>query len=111
MKITVSSVEGVYNRATREMDYIETSEGFAVVPVEVEKQLRKLAREYRTNVADMVALCLRYYFGDGKNHLSCEHCDWCGDGCGFPEVGEQTTIPVLDKGMVVVGLPSIDLGE
>ena len=111
MKITVSSVERVYNRATRKSDVLETSEGFAVVPVEVEKQLRKLAREYRTNVADMVALCLRYYFGDGKNHLSCEYCEWGGNVCGFPEVGEQTTIPVLDKGMVVVGLPSTDLGE
>ena len=74
MKITVSSVERVYNRATRKSDVLETSEGFAVVPVEVEKQLRKLAREYRTNVADMVALCLRYYFGDGRNHLSCQSC-------------------------------------
>ena len=111
MKITVSSVERVYNRATRKSDIVETSEGFAMVPGEVEAQLRKLARKYRTSVADMVAICLLYYFGDGKNHLSCEFCDWYGDGCGFPETGEQTTIPVLDKGMVVVGLPSSDLGE
>lgn len=110
MKVTVSTVERVFNRATRKNDVREVSEGFCTVPSEVEKQLRLLAREYRVSVAQMVGLCLMFYFGDGKNHLACEHCDWYVGGCGIPDHGEQTTIPVLDKGIVVVGLPTDEQG-
>lgn len=110
MKITVSHMESNFNRATRKTDKREVIDGFSVVPVEVEKALKASAIEYRCSVAEMVALALRYYFGDGADHIQCEYCDFWRECCTVPEHGEQTTIPILDKGMVVVGLSASDQG-
>lgn len=96
MKLTVSSVDNVYNRATRKSEQREYVQGFAYLPSAVEVAVRKLAREYRCGVADMVLIALTYYFGDGKNHLHCEHCEFFGDGCELPELGNQATLPLLD---------------
>lgn len=111
MLITVTHSESSFNYATRQNDFREVVDGQIALPGTVEVALRKLAREYRFSVAEMVSLALSFYFGDGKNHLACEHCDFWQGVCGMPAPGEQTTIPVLDKGMVVVGLSTSDLGE
>lgn len=96
MKVSISHRDSSYNRATRKTETREVVDGFVVLPSEVETQLRRLAREYRFTTAQVVGLALSYYFGDGKNHLACEHCDWNDAACRFPAPGTQTTIPVLD---------------
>ena len=97
MKITVSHVQYTFNRATRKSEPHEITEGFAVLPAKVETQLRLLAPKYKMSVPELVALALTFYFGDGMNHLACEHCEWFESSvCEIPSLGEQTTIPVLD---------------
>lgn len=93
MKITVSHTESRRNYATRETEHYEVVDGICSLPSEVETQLKQLAPEYRYSLADMVGLVLRYYFGDGKDHFGCEHCEWHSEGCDYPAIGEQTTIP------------------
>lgn len=113
MVIKTYNVDSSFNRATRRVEVREIESGFFSVPRDVELQLRLLARDYQCSVAEMVSTALRFYFGDGKNHLMCEHCDFYSQdekGCKMPEKGEQTTMPLLDKGIVVVGQPSIDQG-
>lgn len=93
MKVTVSHIESSFNRAKRKKDKWEVVDGFWYVPAPIDRMLKELATEYRLNVAEMVGLALFYYFGDGKNHLACEHCEWFEkEGCGFPELNEQTTM-------------------
>lgn len=76
------------------------------------ERMRVYAKRYRTHVAGMFAIVAAYYFGDGKDHLRCEHCVFgSGDTCALPDFGEQmTTLPILDKGSVVVGLPTVEQG-
>lgn len=94
MKITVSHTEYRFNRATREREGYEVTDGFYYVPPEVATALKELAPKYRVSVADMIGLVVSYYFGDGKDHFGCEYCDWLIDeDCDYPELGEQTTIP------------------
>lgn len=98
---------------------LEVSDGEIYVPKSIETALSKAAREYRTTRAGMIGIILAYYFGDGSNHLGCADCGfWCQDvsqggkgSCGLPEIGEQTTIPLLDKGIVVVGQPLNEQGK
>lgn len=111
MKITIVDTDTVYNRATRQKETREWPIGSFRVSNEVSRMLRKMSEEYRCTVADVVSLALCYYFGDGKNHLQCEYCDYWSNGCQMPEPGKQTTLPLLDKGSVVVGLPTDDQGK
>lgn len=106
MKITLSHREWSRNGEPREV-----ADGVTFLDSETSRHLAEHARLYRTSKAGVVALALAYYFGDGKNHLACEHCVYGqGDTCELPARGEQTTIPLLDKGIVVVGLSTCDQG-
>ena len=72
--------------------------------------LTRAAKQYRTTKAGMIELVLAYYFGDCSNHLGCADCMFDFEDMGLMEPGTQTTLPLLDKGSVVVGKPSNDLG-
>lgn len=115
MKLSLSHVE--YGRNGKR---VEVEDGFVFLPASVEKALRLTAREYRTSSAGMIQIALTYYFGDGANHLGCADCGyWCQErtccenpqakgNCGMTHK-EKTTLPLLDKGSVVVGQPLNDL--
>ncbi len=46
--------------------------------------LTQFARRYRTTPSGMISIILRYYFGDGYDHLRCEHCIYgSGGSCTF----------------------------
>lgn len=118
MIVTVSHEETVFNRATRKKDAREVVEGRFHVSWQVEKAMRELAPKYRMSVAELVVLCLQYYFGDGKDHLGCEYCalfgkEWSQElqACVLDGLQGENTLPLLDKGSVVVGQPSVDLGK
>lgn len=99
---------------TRNGSRHEYGDGEVSIPAAQERALRKAARDYRTSVLGMIGIILAYYFGDGSNHLGCDDCGyWCPGirNCVVPQPGRQTTIPILDKGMVVVGNPSDEQGE
>lgn len=82
-----------------------------MLPHRVAEDVRALSRLYRTSFSGMVNIALSYYFGDGSDHLRCESCDlWRGYCMQDLEPGKQTTIPLLDKGMVVVGQPIDEQG-
>ena len=49
-------------------------ENLVVMPASMIAKVSSLAREYRTTFGGMVNLAMQFYFGDGMNHLSCEHC-------------------------------------
>ena len=108
MKLYITHYEYARNGSRHEY-----GDGEVTIPSSLERALRLAARQYRTNVAGLLGIILAYYFGDGSNHLGCDDCGfWCPGvkNCVAPQPGEQTTIPILDKGMVVVGKPSDDLG-
>lgn len=113
MKLELVNVETCYDRASRRSYKSFFSAGSVNLPAEVERAIKDAAPKYGVTYPQMVLLVLCYYFGDGYDHFQCEHCELLGsDGvCRFPLVGEQTTMPLLDKGMVVVGHPMTDQGE
>ena len=109
MKVTLSHREMLRNGQSRE--YVD---GATYLDERLTRNIRRFAKLYRTTPAGMIAIALAYYFADGKNHLGCEHCYYGQDDfkdCALPIEGEQTTLPILDKGSVVVGLSTSDLGE
>ena len=111
MYITVTNTESVYNRAKMRKESIETVSGKVYVNRDLEKALKVYAPRYQMSVAQLVEVALSFYFGDGQNHLNCEYCEfWRDCECKMPEVGENATLPLLDKGSVVVGLPLNDQG-
>ena len=96
-------------RQAEDEGYVEVT---VMMPKWQHRRIGDYARKYRTSIAGMLALIVAYYFGDGHDHLRCEHCVYgTGDTCNLPAKGEQTTIPPLDKGIVVVGHPLPDLGK
>ena len=114
MKVTISHTE--FSRFGKPK---EVYESVFYVDKALEKALRRAAGDYRTTTAGMFQIILAYYFGDGSNHLGCSDCGYwvpgcpgCEPGYSIPglEPGTQTTLPLLDKGSVVVGQPSNDLG-
>lgn len=114
-----------HDEYSRNGSRVEAQDGVIAVPRGVETALKRFSREYRTNPAGMVVLALSYYFGDGSDHLGCSDCEYfwpCteyNDGfvrCQGLEPGGKTpiqdgknTLPLLDKGSVVVGQPSNDM--
>ena len=91
-------------------DYVE--EVNLLLSPSLVKIARRYAREYRTSLGGIVNVMMAYYFGDGRDHLRCDHCVFGSGGtCSVPEKGEQATIPLLDKGIVVVGHQGDDLGK
>lgn len=79
------------------------------------EELRAYARVYQTSVTGMLSLIVSYYFGDGADHLRCEHCGlWRGYCVGDLEPGTQLEIEgratLLDKGSVVIGNPFMNRG-
>lgn len=120
MKVTITHTE--YRRNGRAVEVVD---GSVSINGETSSALKRAAREYRTSSAGMIAIVLAYYFGDGANHLGCSDCgfwflddsqgvkracDGCEPGGSVPLRGVQTTLPLLDKGSVVVGKPSTDQG-
>lgn len=64
-----------------------------LVPRGMSERVRALADRYRTSYGGMVSLVLQYYFGDGLDHLRCEHCGlWKGYCVGDLESGTQLEI-------------------
>lgn len=111
MRLELFNYERSYNRVTRSVELHKYSAGAVSLPAEIGSALRKYSEHYRLTYAETVALALKFYFGDGKDHLACEHCDLWREHCTVPVVGGQTTLPLLDMGSVVVGLSNVDLGE
>lgn len=110
MRLKLYSVEKTFNRATRRTETREHLAGDASLSAHIDGALRNAASQYRLSMAEVVALALSYYFGDGADHLQCEHCDFWLGCCRAPEVGEQATMPILDKGIVAVGLSTSEQG-
>lgn len=112
MRLELVNEVRTFNRATRRTDVQRFAAGSVALPASVEAALKEAAPLYGVNAAQMVQLVLCYYFGDGADHFTCEHCGFLeADGaCRFPLSGEQTTLPLLDMGSVVVGLPLSDQG-
>ena len=115
MEITLSHYD--YDKAGNRR---KVNDGSFRVPREVDIALSRYSKLYRTSKAGMIQIILAYYFGDGANHLGCQDCANFAPFCDFysldcsqgenqafeaPEPGEQTTLPLLDKGSVVVGQP------
>lgn len=108
MKLRLYSEERTFNRATRKSEVREHLSGDVALSGAVVEGLRNAASLYRMSMAEVVSLALSYYFGDGADHLACDRCDFWLGCCRAPEEGEQTTLPLLDKGRVVVGLSTSD---
>lgn len=96
MKLELVNEVRVFNRATRRNDVQRFSAGSAPLSAEVERAVKDFCTQYRMSAAQVVVLALTYYFGDGADHLSCEHCGMYADACTVPAHGEQTTMPLLD---------------
>lgn len=111
MKITLSHYD--YDRNGNRT---EVMDGSFRVPREIDLALSRYSKLYRTTKAGMLQIVLAYYFGDGANHLGCQDCAFFTPDCDFehldckPTKGEQTTLPLLDKGSVDVGKPVDYLG-
>lgn len=100
-----------YNRATRKTEVRRYKAGAQELPDSVMLAMGKYAKQYRMSTAQLAVLALSCYFGDGADHLSCEHCLYLGaDGCAVPESGGQTTAPYLTRGggrWATNGLPGV----
>ena len=111
MVLEIFNEEKSYNRASRKTEVKRYKAGAQELPDAVMLGMRKAAAQYRMNMVQVAAMALSYYFGDGADHLSCTHCLYFdGDGCGVPEVGEQTTAPYLTRGggrWATNGLPGV----
>ena len=110
MKMRLYNVQRTYNRATRTSESSEFLAGDVKLSDSITDAMRNAAEQYRLSLAEVAALALAYYFGAGADHLQCERCDFWLGCCRAPEVGEQAAMPLLDKGMAVVGLSTSEQG-
>ena len=104
--------ETMFSRSERRPVINERYLGESSMTNEVLRAVKAASRKYRMAPIDVIMECLRFYFGDGKNHLECEHCVLLNDGeCidlaarladGFEPLdpgwcqADQTTLPILD---------------
>lgn len=118
MRLQITNTEYVFNRATRQKERHDYFVADAAISDEIKSAISCFATRHGLSFADVVMMALHYYFGDGENHLLCEHCGFFVDGCSLDALldpklqpGTQTTVPLLDKGTVVVGLSMSEQGE
>lgn len=114
MRLQIVNTEYVFNRATRTKERHDYLVSDAALPDEVRSAISCFATRHNLGFAEVVLMALCYYFGDGENHLLCEHCGFFSAGCELDDVfdrGGFSTLPLLDKGSVVVGLSVDEQGE